>query len=464
MNLKTTLLLLVLLGSGVGAWYWLNTHNSKATAEPSVAFLEESLVPDKVTKIEVSRGKESGFTLVKSGKEWNLAGNWPSRPQETAEWIHLLTSLRTRFAPIPITDGNLKPFGLDANPLIVKVTIDGAPVTLRFGEEPAESNRFTRSTYVRIDEKPVVVRLGPGVLAALDRPLSYFQQRRLFAVERAAKDEDSKEKVEQLLASKAAVETPTEKFTLEKHGTDWTLNDVQRKKDKTWEIVSTKDRVDPDKLRAFLTAFADIWAENFVENKGRDLDEFGLKTPEYRVTVTRPNASPFTLLIGKISDKKTKLVMKTPPPNPFGQPPPKMPSEVTEEFRYAKLPGHDQIFEIKADKLRDVAPDFETLRDPQLARFKPGDVTRLEIRHGDQVLVLAKYKEKDQEKWRFKNLGQEDAETKQVEEVLDKLAALRAARQRSARHEGPGERRPGKTARRDQDHAGRRQGRQEEDT
>jgi hypothetical protein len=427
MNLKTTLLLLVLLGAGIGAWFWLDSRRTETAINPSVAFLEEALTADKLSKIEVMRGKEPRFVLEKAGKEWALAGNWPSRPQETAEWIALLTSLRTRFAPISIAgDADLKPFGLNDNPLVIKVTLGDATHTLRFGEEPVDLNRFTRSTYVRVDDKPKVVRLGPGILAALDRPLDYFQQRRLFVVQRVAKDEDSKDKVEQLLAGQVTVETPTEKFTLAKDGQDWTMKNVQRKKDKTWEPVCAKDRVDPDKLKAFLAGFSDLWAEKFVDKKGRDLDEFGLRTPEYALAVSRPNGPTVTLLIGKVSDRKSKMVMKTPPPNPFGQPTPKMPSEVTEEYRYAKLPGNEQIFEIKAEKLRDIAPEAEALRDPQLAHFKPADVTRLEMRHGDQDLVLVKRKDNDQEKWRFKKPGQEDAETKQVEEVLDKLAALRA--------------------------------------
>ena len=66
------------------------------------------------------------------------------------------------------------------------------------------------------------------------------------------------------------------------------------------------------------------------------------------------------------------------------------------------------------------------MRDPQLARFKPAEVKRLEVRHGDQTLVLVKHKDNDSEKWRFEKPGTEDAETKQVEELLDKLAGLQA--------------------------------------
>ena len=390
MNLKTTFALIVLLGAGVGAWYWYTQmpRRPAETASPTLTFLEQSLTVDKITRIEVTRGKDTRFVLEKTGKEWNLPGKWPLRPQETDQWIATLTSLRSRFAPTPMTDKtDLKEFGLNNNPLTIKVTVNDQVHTIELGEEPSETNRFTRATFVRVDGKLEIIRLGPGLLAALDRPIDYFQLRELFPFERVAKDEDSKDKVEQLDAPEATVETVTEKFTIVKKDKDWILKGAAKKVGKDWQPAASEDRLDPDKLKSVLTAFPDLWAEKFVDKKDKTLDDLGLKEPEYALTVTRANGASIKLLIGRISDKKTRLLAKPPPPNPFGQPPPKMPTEVTEEYRYAMLEGNNQIFEIKADKLRDIAVPFETLRDPQLARFKASDVKRLEMRHGDQQIA-----------------------------------------------------------------------------
>ena len=53
---------------------------------------------------------------------------------------------------------------------------------------------------------------------------------------------------------------------------------------------------------------------------------------------------------------------------------------VHDEYRYAKLAGNDQVFEILADRLKDLFVPGPSLRDAKLARFKPEDVRRLEIR------------------------------------------------------------------------------------
>jgi len=69
---------------------------------------------------------------------------------------------------------------------------------------------------------------------------------------------------------------------------------------------------------------------------------------------------------------------------------------VHDEYRYAKLQNNDQIFEIKAEKLKDLFVASDTLRDPRLARFKTEDVVRLEIaRLGQPPIVLVHDKEKN---------------------------------------------------------------------
>ena len=386
MNVKTTIFLIILLGAGAGAWFWYETRRTEETLSPTETFLEESLVPTKITRIEVARGKESRFVLEKTGAEWHLPGNWPARAQETEQWLATLTSLRSRFSAVPLEEkADLKPYGLDDAPLTVKVTAGDETHTLRFGEEPGNSNRFTRPTYVRLDEKPEVIRLGPGVLAALDRGQDYFRQRRLFPVERIAK-EATKNKVEEIRAAQIEVETPDAKFTIGKKGGEWILKEAYTKKDKEWKRVCSEDRLDPAKRDALLRGFPDLWADKFVDDKNKSLKECGLNEPAYVLSANIPDGGKINLLIGKISESKMRVV-KAPPGNPFG-PPPKPPEVVNEEYRFAKLEKNDQIFEIKTDKLRDIGVEVDDLRDPKLAHFETDDVKRLEIHHGDQTLVF----------------------------------------------------------------------------
>jgi Domain of unknown function (DUF4340) len=433
MNLKTTIFLIALLGAGAGVWFWFETRQTGDAASPTATFLEQSLVANKITRIEATRGKESRFILEKTGAAWYLPGTWPARPQETEQLIATLTSLRTRFSPTPLPSGaDLKPYGLDDHPLTLKVTAGDETHTLRFGEEPGDSNRFTRAAYVRLDDQMEVIRLGPGVLAALDRKLDYFRQRRLFPFERVAKDQDVKDKVEQISASEIEVETPAAKFTIGKKGDEWILHNAYTKKEKEWKRVCSEDRLDPAKRDALLRGFPDLWADKFVERKSKSLDDMGLKDPEYVLSAKSSKGAKITLLIGKVSDSKTTVVKAPPPPNPFA-PPPRPPEVVTEEYRFAKLDNNDQIFETKSGKLRDIGLDLGVLRDPLLARFKTDEVKRLEIQQGDETLVFAKSAddEKDREKtkgrWRLEKPSKLDVEPAAVEDILDKLAALRAS-------------------------------------
>ncbi|HZZ78164.1 MAG TPA: DUF4340 domain-containing protein [Gemmataceae bacterium] len=428
MNLKTTFLLILLAGAGVGGWYWTLSHKVEQPKSETLAFLE-AMKPGRITEVEATRGKESLYTLKKVGNDWVLPGKWPCRPQEAEQIVSLLSSLHSRYIPAAINDkSDLKSFGLGDNPLTIKITTSDQSHTLRFGDEPGDTNRFTRPTFLRVDDKREIVRLGPGVTTALDRKLDYFQQRRLFPFERVAKEEESKDKIEQLDAAEIAVETPEAKFTLVKKDKDWLLKNAQRKKDETWESAGANDRLDPDRLESLLRAFPDVWAEKFVDKKDKSLEDFGLKAPAYSMFVSKAGGAKLKLLVGKVSESKT-TVKPAPSPPQFGMPP-RPPETITEEYRFAKLDGNDQIFEIKADKLKDIAIPLDELRDPRLARFKVDDVKRLEIQHGKQDLVLAKVtkKEKDVEKtkWVLEKPTKEEADTKQVEEALQKLADLQA--------------------------------------
>src|SRR5262249_34131469 len=146
-------------------------------------------------------------------------------------------------------------------------------------------------------------------------------------------------------------------------------------------------------------AVPDVWAEQFVEKKGKDLAELGLKDPEQTLRVTRPSGDVITLLVGKQSQTKKRLVTK--PPLPFGPPKPPMREVVREEYRFAKLQDNDQVFEVKADTLKDVAAAADTLRAARLARFRTEDVRRLEVQHDGRDIVLVKDKDKDKDRWRL---------------------------------------------------------------
>src|SRR5947209_1044350 len=265
MNLKTTLVLLVLvvaaaalfwLGPSVPVWLGL-APKTPETSGATVAVLENVLTPDRLVRIEVQRGDRRVILERGADGNWTLPGRWPVREPEVKQLVELVGGLHTRFAPERLEGpDSLKAYGLD-QPAVVVLAKAGKDYRLILGEkqEPGEAGRFARPTYLRLDENPEVVRLAPGLVAALDHPADYYQQRRLFPSERVAREPGSPDKVERLAARSVAVEdkqNPAKSFTLARDGDDWVLQ------------APVRDRVDPDKLNALVAAVPDIWAEQFV--------------------------------------------------------------------------------------------------------------------------------------------------------------------------------------------------------
>lgn len=428
MNLKTTLALLVLVVAG-GAFFWLGPlpgFNLTSTAPDPVGagtltVLEQEVEPAQLSKIEIRSGDQVILLERSPDGEWTLPGKWPTRKPEVDALIGILTGLRSRFAPIPLEDeSNLSNYGLEKPAVTVTAHAGDETYILAFGEPAAgeETNRFSRPTYLRLgittqgqlEWKPETIRLAPGLIAVLDRPADYYQQRRLFPSERIAKEDNSQEKVDRLVAKSIAIEEKKadgSKFTLDRQGDDWVLNEP------------VHDRPDPDKLTAILNAVPDIWADQFVSKPKKDLAEYGLNEPEQTIRITRPSGEAVTLLIGKVAQTKTRTVMRPAPP--VGQPMPPQPQIIHEEYRYAKLKDNDQIFEINADKLKDVFVNLDTLRDARLARFRADDAKRIEIDQKGQEIVLVK----DKDRWKLQKPIESDAENSKVTELLDKLSNLR---------------------------------------
>src|ERR1700689_3260021 len=100
MNLRTTVILVLLAALGAGVWFYLD-HAQKTSAESSavVTFLDKELTPDKLTRIELSRKGQPDITLEKANGVWTLAGKWPVRDREDDKLVKTLTSLHSRLVP-----------------------------------------------------------------------------------------------------------------------------------------------------------------------------------------------------------------------------------------------------------------------------------------------------------------------------------------------------------------------------
>ncbi|HEV3257785.1 MAG TPA: DUF4340 domain-containing protein [Gemmataceae bacterium] len=419
MNFKTTLSLLVVAVAGGTFWLVYHFTRPKPPHSETINVLKSDLKPDTLSRIEVVHGKRRVILERGRDRAWYLPGKWPTRKQEVAELVGLLTRLDSRFAPKPLADPpELTPYGLAKPSVTVTVRAGDKDYRLQFGEKaqeedgkPGEKNRFSRPTFLRLDDQPEVVQLAPGLVAALDREPDHYQQRRLFRSDRLKPGEEQ-DTTESLAARALLVQAPQGGYGLTKTGDEWDL------------AKPVHDHTDPDKLKSVLAAVPDIWAEQFIQGAKKDLAAYGLKDPTESISVTQPGGETITLLIGKPSPREEKrTVMRPSPPGPPSMPelPPHEETIVT-RFRYAKLKDNEQIFEIKDDKLKDILVKADTLRDPRLARFSTDDVRRVEVTDTGGTIVLDKVKDQ----WRLKEPVHADAETSKVNDLLDKLSGLEA--------------------------------------
>ncbi len=426
----------------------------------TLGILEEDLQAENLTRIELRHGDHQVILERNaSNSDWNMPGNWPTRKPEVEELVRLLTGLHSRFDPIALGDPpDLEKFGLDKPLVVVKVRAGDSGHTLAFGkgkeapdrEASGTDNPFTTPVFLRLDKKPEVIRLAPGLASALMHGPDYYQYRRLFPPGERAKEGGPQDKVKRLAVKdvkELAVKSAAGSYTLApspqplspaagERGRGEGLQPLspaagergRGEGNDEWELRATdiRDRADPDRIKAIREVVPDIWAEFFVEKPKKDLDEYGLKETAQTISLKRPDGGQVTLLIGKESRTKKRTVTRPAPP---GLPMPPQQETVNEVYRYAKLQDNDQIFEIKPDKLnKDVFVAVDTLRDPRLARFRSEDARRVEItqgRAGDvspPMIVLVK----DKDKWRLQKPQEADAEGDKINELIDRLSSLQA--------------------------------------
>jgi hypothetical protein len=476
-----TLVLLVLVLVG-GAWLVAGDRVRSAlgiarpgpetAAAESFAILDQYFHPDRLRGLSVTAPGQPTLTLTRADDgTWSQPGNWPLRDAEVASLVNALTTLRSRFAAVPLADNNLAAYGLDKPETRVEVAAevrtDGGTkvVTLRFGRPAADGEpEFARPTYLRVEDRPEVVRLGPDVFPVLSRPPEVYRRRQLIPDAERVKlaggesldplqptpavmgrvpllgDQFAAVRIERADGEKVAytltrtAPTPPPRRDPDRPSAEpavaadwlaaaWVLEAEVPGPD--GKPVRVKDRADPAKLRTILTTIPDLWVESFVPAGTAT----GLDRPERTITVRRADGREVTVLIGAVSRSVTKT--EPPPPPAFGAPPPP-PRITTEEYRYARIKDNELVFELRTDRLNDLFADPQELRDPRLARFETDEVTELTVavKGKPPVKIIRKKGNKDAERDEDRRdrwyVGDLLAESSKVTELLDQLARLEA--------------------------------------
>lgn len=436
MRFLSTLILAGLLALGAGAW-WFQANRAQAPAASTPA--PPTVNPAELTRVEIA----PDVVLVRQGDYWNLPGDWPTRQNEVKPIIDALTTLSSRFAPSTINDP--KDFGFDESqkPVRVKLVIspvDQRSIELTFGEDRAtEGNPFVRPTWMRVGGEDVAWRLAPGLIQTLRKKPDDLLRRQLFPnVVRVKLTEDRPAfGVDDLPPAPVSLADARQITVAGTLGVQWTLerskpnlpesagDDPVRsltpeKLASRWRIEPVADHVDPDKLRDVLATIPDLWVEKFFADV--DPAKTGLDKPRWTLAV-RENDRELTLLIGNESRTRTiKPPSPAAPPSPMAPPP----EPVVEKYSYAKLPNNPRVFEVRTDLLEKKLSPLAELRDPYVARFRPGDATKVQLSLGDRKLTFVREKVGGDVNWKIVEPVEAPAETAKVQELLDKASELQA--------------------------------------
>ncbi len=447
-------------------------------ASPSLQFLDQLRAARiRQLKLEYPAGPPLELERTASADGWRLPGNWPIRRGEVQELLAVFDRLRSRFQPLPLepAEGGVELPSPEKTWRVTLLLDDGTTHRLMFWEPVpplADENPFTQTLYVRVDDHQEVVRLGPDLLPLLRRPADAYRRRAIFPdVERvrlagaAPADPLGLPDADAALAvtlpgertARIALRWPVPQlwgFPLGRwlhpaivRSGPWPPAGIRvRGGDpaihldrlaEVWTIQEpVPDRADPARLRALLAAVAQLWVEEFLPEPPDD-DKHGFAADGRAVIITPRDGEPLTLRIGGVA-KTVEIEELTPLPTPPGMPPRTVPSKRRIDHRYARLEGNPQLFTISAARLDDLFASYGELSDPRAVRFLTEEVEEIVVQAADHsaapVRLFRKRGnpnapnfEERQDRWFLAAQPHPLlAETSRVQELLDRLAGLRA--------------------------------------
>jgi len=430
-----------------------------------------------VRKVTLTRPGEPPLALTRAADgTWSQPGNWPLRDGEVAALVNTLTGLKSRMTPVAYAAESAAEYGLAPaqKPVAVQLDVQTGTLTrtlnLAVGQAPlvAGTSAFSQPTFVRVDDEPEVVQVGPEVYATLSRPAEVYRRRQLLpdaervkfpadafnplnpggtaAPGRTAilgdaytavvfeKPEDGQKvtftRLQPTPEPRRDADRPSAEpaLSLDRFAEAWQLEFAGPAD--AGKPATLREPADPAKLKAVLAATADLWVEGFLAGDKAAPAATGLDKPERKVTVRRADGKTLTLLLGKVTRTTTKFEDA-----PRSQPgmPPAPPKATTEEFRAAKLAENDLVFEVRSDTLEANFQKPDGYRDARPSRFDAADVTTLTVAQKGQPAVTlvrkpgvkdAERDEDRQDRWTVN--GEQLAEQSKVSELLEPLAKLEA--------------------------------------
>ncbi len=386
MNLRTTLVLFLLVLALGAVAYWQLGREARQQAEQEVPLLP-GVDPSRIVAVRVEHVAHDDFLRLERGPDqrWSITDP-EALPAEQAVVEHLLAAVvGRRVAPVPASEADAAKLGFEPPRAVLEVE-----------EDVGGTRKRTRIELggVDPDQQRVNVRVGGRFLrtwrdfeTAVSRPREEYRSHRVTAV-----------------AGEDVIEVHRSGVLRKFDGTELDTRLDALQDGGAWRLTAPVDGVlDPLGMTLWATGFSRLTARAIVDVGGkRPLAEYGLDPPESVLKVGTPSGE-IVLLIGR-------------------------PGHVPGENWNGAVAGKPQVYALEnADIEVLLAPALDLL-DHRLWRVTRESIETVELESAERVLELGR----ERKRWTVREKRRGDAEfgplftaeKARVEDLLANLDAL----------------------------------------
>lgn len=374
-GLRSTLVLLVVLGGLAGYIYFVDAKRDPAAADAKPkAFVE--LTADNIEEIQIRNGSGETSRVQRAGGSWRLVA--PNAADADAGVIGTVTSNLATLEVQRVVDENpadlvqygLNPARIDVafrlkdqkdfqHLLVGEKTPTGGDL---FAKRPEESKVFLVSSFLDAIFNKTPFDLRDKVVLKFER--------------------DKADGVEVINGSTT--------IQLARSGTDWRI------------VKPVAARADYAAIEGLMTRLSSTHMQTVVAPEAADLAAYGLDRPALTATVLS-GSSKAALLVGRTA----------------------------EGGRFAKDAARPEVFTVEESLLTDLAKGVAEYRRKDMFDARSFTANRIEARRGGETLVFEKSTD-GKETW--KNAAGQAVDTAKVDDLLTKLSNLRAQSFEAAAH------------------------------
>ena len=367
-GLRSTIVLLVVLGGLVGYIYYLNRDGATDGDAKEKAFA--AVTAEDIEEVQIRSADGETSRAQKTDGTWRLV-----EPVQAVADESELTSITSSLASLDMQ----------------RVVDENAPDLTQYGLEPA---RIEVAFRTKADKEPRRILFGEKTPTGGDLYARFPDQKRVFLVSSFLDSTFNKNafalrekniiKVDREKVDRIEVVAGARKVTLTKNGTDWRI------------VEPSALRADFGAVEGALERLSSAQMQAIVSPDGGDLKKYRLDPPIASFSAGS-GSSRATLLLG----------------------------ETENAVIYAKDASRPMVFTVAPTLYSDLIRDLADFRRKDLFDSRSFTTTRIEFRRSAETIVLEKTKGGDgKEVW--KDGAGKDIEAMKVEDLLAKVSSLRA--------------------------------------